>query len=255
MVKIACQTIVFGKSSLKENLTKMAEAVKKTGYDGIETGAGYFRNKTEFYRDLFAKLDLKLTALHTGGDLLNKDNFDQAWENVKETIRVGKEMGCPYIFLSGGWGRNRKPEDYLTEAGYYREIGKMCNDEGLIFCYHNHDWELINNGDGFRLLLENVDPKLMRLVPDVAWLEIAGIPSMQFIRENINRIETFHFKDYKGERNFTELGTGVVPLKEIYDYITGLDRDWWIIAEQDRTELDSLEAARINYEFIASLKK
>ena len=41
MVKIACQTIVFGNPVIKDTLAEIAETVKKIGYDGY-IGFEYF---------------------------------------------------------------------------------------------------------------------------------------------------------------------------------------------------------------------
>ena len=259
MVKIACQTIVFGNPVIKDNLAEIAETIKKIGYDGAEIGARHFyQERPEYYRELFAKLDLKLVALHVGGDFLNRDSVKQQLDNVKSTIIFGKKLGCPYIYLSGNFREGKTGNDYVIEAESYREIGKACTGEGMKLCYHNHNWEFDNNGEGMKLLLEEIPENLMKLVPDVGWLEVAGVSSLQFLKKNINRVEALHFKDFKSAalpREFTELGTGITPFREIFDYVTGLGRDWWISAEQDETRLEPKEAARINYQYIAGLGK
>ena len=259
MIKTACQTIVFGNPFIKDNLAVIAETVKKIGYDGIEIGARHlYQDKPDYYKELFAKLDLKLTALHVGGDFLNRDSVKQQLDSVRATIAFGKNLGCPYIFLSGSFREEKTPENYITEAESYKEIGKMCSNEGLVFCYHNHNWEFLDNGEGMKILLDKVPAELMKLVPDLGWVEVAGVSSLQFLKNNISRVEALHFKDFKSKavpREFTELGTGITPFGEIYGYISGLGRDWWIIAEQDQTKLKPEEAARINYEYIAGLGK
>lgn len=264
MVKIACQTIVFGNPTIKDNLGKYAETVKKIGYDGIETGVRHFyMDRPEYYRDLFTGLHLNLIALHVGGDFLDKDSVKQQINSVRETIAFGKKLGCAYIFLSGTYKKDKTEQDYKTEAASYCEIGKICNGEGLKFCYHNHDWEFYNNGIGMKLLLENIPAELMKLVPDVGWVQEAGADSLKFVKDNIKRIEALHFKEFNktgcpretAADGITELGRGLVPFKAIYDYVTSLKRDWWIVAEQDHTSLETSEAARINYEYIKKLEK
>ena len=263
MIKIGCQTIVFGNPTIKDNLAKYAEIVKKTGYDGVEIGSRHFdQSKPEYYKDVFTKLDLNLIALHIGGDFLNKDSVKDQIDNMKKTIQFGKALGCHYIFTSGIYKDGKTVDEYLTEAGYLREIGKVCNDEGLVFCYHNHSWEFFNGGIGMKTLLSNVPATLMKLVPDIGWLERSGVSAIKFLKENIDRVEVLHFKDYAtydgppvGYIETPELGTGIVPFNEVYSYVTGLGRDWWIIAEQDETKIDPKDAVRINYEFIKKLGK
>ena len=264
MVKIACQTIVFGNPTIKDNLEKYAETVKKTGYDGIEIGIRHFyQEKAEHYRELFEKLGLQ-PFIHLGGDFTDKDSVKAQLDNVMNTIKFSKKLGVPCLFMSGSFREGKSLENYIYEAESYRVIGKACNDEGMKLCYHNHDWEFFNNGEGMKALLDNVPPELMKLVPDVGWLEQAGVPSVQFLKDTIDRVEALHFKEFKklnvtpranATAEITELGNGLVPFREIYDYITSLGRDWWITAEQDQTSLKPEEAVRINYEYIKSLEK
>jgi sugar phosphate isomerase/epimerase len=262
MVKIACQTIVFG-NDIKDNLANYAETVKKTGYDGIEIGVRHFyQDRPEFYKDLFAKLNLNLMAIHVGGDFLNRDSVKEQLDNVKNTIIFARNLGCRYIYLSGKFIEGKTRDDFAFEAESYKEIGKTCNGEGLIFCYHNHDWEFYGNGEGMKTLLDVIPGDLMKLVPDVGWLEQAGVSSLQFLKDNISRVEALHFKEFKKTgvtprsaiiNEVTELGKGIVPFKAIYDYVTSQGRDWWIVAEQDQTLLKPEEAIRINYEYIKAL--
>ena len=256
MTKIACQTNVFGEN-IKDNITGIAEMVKKIGYDGIEIGARHFYlDKVAFYQELFSRLELKLVAIHVGGNFLDKDSVKQQLDNMKNIIGFGRQLDCPYLYLSGSKKEGKNMDDIIAESESYKEIGKMCAAEGLVLCYHNHDWEFYKDGsEGMKALLEKVPAELMKLVPDVGWLKMAEVDPLQFTRDNISRIEALHFKDFLGSRQFTELGTGIVPFKEVYEYVTGLGRDWWITAEQDQTTLEPAEASRINFEYIAAMRK
>ena len=264
MINIACQTIVFGNSTIKDNLAKYAETVKKAGYDGVETGARFFDyEKPEYYKELYERLNLKLTALHLGGDFLNKESVKAQIENVNKTIAFGKNLSCPYLHMSGSYKEGKTVRDYATEAETYREIGKACNDAGIKLCFHNHDWEFYNNGEGIKVLLDKVPPELMSLCLDAGWAEQGGVGSVQFIKDHISRIETLHVKDYtkigvpKGtvSDHVTEMGTGIMPLKEIYSFLTGRSRDWWVIIEHDQTKKEVSDVIRINCEYLRSLGK
>ncbi|MCL2834206.1 MAG: sugar phosphate isomerase/epimerase [Treponema sp.] len=264
MIKTACQTIVFGNPTIKDNLGKYAETVKQIGYDGIEVGVRHFYlERLDYYKDLFTKLKLNLVALHVGGDFLDKDSVKQQLDNVRGTVEFGKKLGVSYIFISSTYRKDKTADDYKNEASSYCEIGKMCNSEGLKFCFHNHDWEFYNNSAGMKIFLDKIPSELMKLVPDVGWAHEAGIDSLQFVKDHIDRIEALHFKEFnkincpreEAGKGITELGKGLVPFKAIYDYVTSLKRDWWIVAEQDHTNLEPAQAARLNYEFIKGLGK
>ena len=259
MMNIACQTIVFG-DNIKDTFTEIAKTLKEIGYDGIETGARHFYlDRAGFYQDLLGALDMQLIAIHVGGNFLDKDSVRKQLDNVSNIISFSRKLGCSYLYLSGHYYEGKTRNDYADEAVSYTEIGKMCANEGLVLCYHNHDWEFKNKAEGMKALLDNVPAELMKLVPDVGWIEIAGTSSLQFLKDNIDRIEALHFKDFKGPDQFTELGTGIVPFRDLYTYICGLNRrqtkTWWISAEQDRSTLEPQEAARINFTYLDGLRK
>jgi sugar phosphate isomerase/epimerase len=259
MPKIACQTIVFG-DNIKDNYASVAATVKKMGYEGIETGARHFYlDRVEFYQELFGTLGLKLIAVHVGGNFLDRDSVSRQLDNVRNIISFSKKLDCPCLYLSGLNKEGKTAGDYAVEAESYAEIGKMCRAEGIVLCYHNHDWEFYRDGsEGMKTLLYNVPAELMKLVPDVGWLEVAGVQPVQFLKDNINRVQALHFKDFKSAavpREFTELGKGIVPFREIYRYVAGLGREWWITAEQDATALTPEEAAGINFEYLDGLRK
>lgn len=257
-VKIACQTIVYGNPFIKDNYDSILASISAIGYDGVETGARHFyMDRPNYYADLFARYNLEPVAIHVGGDFLDRDSVAKQIENIDNTIQFAKKLGVRYLYLSGTFREVKTIEDYEYEAKVYEEIGRRCYDAGLILCYHNHAWEMTNNMMGMKVLLDKVDPRYMKLVPDVGWIAIAGIDPVKFVKDNIERVEAVHFKDFKGPNMFTELGTGIVDFKAIYkcisQYLGSKEKEFWIIAEQDETDRDPAESAKINYNFIKTL--
>lgn len=254
MVKIACQAIVYGNPVIRDTIADIVKNIKEIGYDGLEVGARHFdMEKPEFYADLFGSLGLNLIAVHIGGDFLNRDSVGEQLDNAGKTAAFAKKLGSRYIYLSGTYREGKTREDYIHEAKTYTEIGKRCADQGLALCYHNHFWEFEHNMVGMNILLDNVPETLMKLVPDVGWVKISDMSPVKFLKDNIDRVEALHFKDFKGWKQFAELGTGIVPFPAVYDLIRDDDREWWITAEQDETALSPQEAAAMNYRYIAGL--
>ena len=255
MIKIACQAIVYGNPNIKKNIKRILKNIAEIGYDGAEIGARHFDlDKPEYYAELLERNHLELPAIHVGGDFLNRGSVKEQLEGIARTIRFARQLGCNYIYLSGAYAEGKTDEDYLHEASTYEEIGRRCVEAGLTLCYHNHDWEFESEQRGMDLLLDHVSPDLMRLVPDVGWIAVAGADSMEFLHRHANRIEALHFKDFKHNqkpRAFTELGTGIVDFKAIYDWAR--EKNLWITAEQDETSLAPEESASINYRYLRGL--
>lgn len=254
MIKVACQTIVYGNPVIKDNIEGILSNISENKYDGVEIGARHFyMDKPQYYIELFKKNKLELPAIHVGGDFLNRDSVNQQIEQIGETIKFAKKLSCKYLYLSGTFRQGKTEDDYLHEAKTYNEIGKRCNAEGLTLCYHNHDWEIINDMMGMNILLEAVDEKNMKLVPDVGWVTIGGGDPVKFLQDNLSRVEALHFKDFKGPREFTEIGTGIVDFESIYSYFKDKKKELWITAEQDVATDRPEDSSRINSEYIKGL--
>lgn len=254
MAKIACQTIIYGNPTIKENIESILANIAEIGYMGVEIGARHFyMDKPDYYLDLLKKYKLEFPAIHVGGDFLNRDSVNEQLVNIEKTAKFAQKVGAKYVYLSGAYKDGKTTEDYQHEAKLYREIGKRCTDAGLTMCYHNHDWEMKDSMKGMNILLNEISCEYMKLVPDVGWLVIAGIDPVKFLKDNLDRIEALHFKDFKGPGMFTELGTGIVDFKVIYDYFKSQKNDFWITAEQDVSAKTPSESARDNFLYFNSL--
>ena len=257
MVKIACQTIVYGNEHIKTDIENILQNVAENGYDGVEIGARHFdQDKPDYYISLLAKNHLELPAIHIAGDFLNMYSLAELMDGIKKTIPFAKKLGCSYLYLSGVYKKNKTDEDYLHEARTYEEIGRCCAEEGLTLCYHNHDWEITNNLHGLKLLLNHVNGQYMKLVPDVGWIAVAGADAVEFLKNHETGIEALHFKDFKNydtPRRFTELGTGIVDFKAVYDYLKNKRDVLWITAEQDEATSTPQESVKANYAYIRGL--
>lgn len=254
MIKVACQTIVYGNPVIKTTIASILQNVHENGYDGVEIGIRHFYlDRPEYYRELLEKNNLELPAVHIGGDFLNKDAVAKEMENAEQYIDFAKKMGCKYVYLSGVYREKKTAEDYRDEAAVYNEIGKKAKENGLTLCYHNHNWEFQNEAEGMKILLDRVPEENMKLVPDVGWVTMGGYDPVAFLAENRNRVEALHFKDFKSLDQFTELGTGIVDFAGVYDLIKEWGRDFWISAEQDKATHTPQESSKANAAFIRSL--
>lgn len=257
MNKVACQTIVYGNPVIKDTIASILENVKKNGYDGVETGARHFYlDRPEFYKELFAKNELEFTAIHVGGDFVNPDSVKDQITNIAGYISFAKELNAHYVYISGTYKDSKTVEDYHVEAGVMTEIGKRCADAGLKLCYHNHHWEFWNNRTGMDILLDKVPEEYMKLVPDVGWVTVGGVNPVDFLNENLSRVEAVHFKDFKNTKDpnsFTELGSGIVDFKGVYELLREKKENCWITAEQDVATEKPEISSKVNCEYIRSL--
>jgi len=249
MFHVGCQTITFGDQMHKKNIEAVLDAVAAAGFEGIEIG--FFRLNPEKgleYKDMLDARNLRLTAIHVGGNILDAASQHEQMDNLDLVIRLVQQMGGKHVFLSGG-----RQADYKAQAVKYDGLGARVKAAGLTLGYHNHDWEIENNFEGLEILLNNT--KNMDLVLDVGWVTQGGGDPVKAIKDYESRLKNVHFKEFTAEGGFAELGTGIVDFKAVYDVLKSRTGDMWIVAEQDASQKGAAASVKDNSAYIHGLLK
>ena len=249
MAKLGIQTIVFGKRG-GDDLPAVLKDIKNAGYDGAEIG---MRSATpQEVAQLFAEAGLECAGYHTGFG-----TFENLAELEKQADHL-RAVGGKYLMCSGV--KAQTIEGYIESAKIFNAAGAFLRERGVTLCYHNHNWEFFPLKDGQRgmdLLLDHSDPALVKLCIDVYWVACGGTDPAAFIIRHADRAAYFHFKDgtFDGVAQkpltFTELGRGNVPLKSAIVAALAQHPEW-IVTEQDNTQIEPAESARISAEYAHS---
>ena len=107
--------------------------VAQIGYTGVEF-AGYGNLTSQEMSALLAETGLYPVSTHVGLDALQDTQLDAS-------IRYSLDIGCPSIilpWLSNEW---RTREGLQALAPRLNAIGQRCQEYGITFGYHNHDFE------------------------------------------------------------------------------------------------------------------
>ena len=144
-------------------------------------------------------------------------------------------------------------EGYEKSAAFFNRTGRQCKDAGLVFLYHNHDWEFksFNGVKAIHRLNELCDPELVKLCIDVYWVHIGGENPSEYISRYRNRAGYYHFKDGSPGK-FIELGQGEVDLVSAKETAMTVGADW-IICEQDTTEKPTLQSIAESRAYLESI--
>lgn len=246
MTKLAIQTIIFGQRS-REDFPGVLADIRAAGYDGLEFGMR--EEAPEEVSALLKQHDLLCAGYHSG--YAGLADIEGAKTQAAHLVAVGGK----YLMCSGTDGRDR--DGYLRSCDVFNRVGAAVAELGVHFCYHNHNWEFFDLGNGetgMDVILGNTDPNLVKLCPDVYWLSCGGTDPATFIRANAARCVYFHYKDGTFDAaaqkplTFTELGNGEVDLVAATAAVRELSPEW-VTTEQDRTEGDPAESARISAEY------
>jgi len=248
MQKIACQTITFGRIDTPEQFWDMMAQCKKAGYDGVETGTNFL---TAADKARFEDMELEYACTHLGANYQDREACAALPDQAARMGEIVKAMGSDLVFISGGNWLNKSAEDYKWEAALYNRIGAKLKEIDAKLLYHNHHWEFADNKMGLNILYNETDPSLVRLGPDVGWVQRGGEMPGPFVKKHLDRIEAVHFKEFSADERFTEMGKGIVDFQGVWDVIK--DKNWWIIAEQDTTTTTAFESVKENADYLLKL--
>ncbi|OPZ15881.1 MAG: Inosose dehydratase [candidate division BRC1 bacterium ADurb.BinA364] len=253
--RFACQTITFGAEQNKR-FPEVFAAVARCGYTGVETGLRHLQALpgAEIKRMLDA-CGLKLAATHLGGNL--EDPAQAAGEKTmaQDALDYIEPLGAKFIMYSGlkfeSEGQLARDIDMISRSA------ALCKSRAVQLLYHNHAWEFENDWRIMNALIERSSADL-GFCPDVGWVHKGGADVLEFLDKVKERVGAIHFKDFLtvGEpKDFCTLGEGVTPFPAIVDWMRANRPDLWVIAEQDKSDLDAEEAVRRNLDYMRRVAK
>ncbi|MDR6942297.1 sugar phosphate isomerase/epimerase family protein [Mucilaginibacter pocheonensis] len=203
--------------------------VAQIGYTSVE-GATYTGTELFYGMDPKTfKAQLKQNGLimpsahyRLGEELVNgasqKGTILNDWEKaVADAAEVGiKYMVCAYLSQP----ERGSLDHYKKIADDFNKAGETCKKAGIQLCYHNHDFEFIQE-DGkypYETILQNTDKNLVKFEMDLYWITKANQDPIALFNENPGRFPLWHVKDLDKtpERKFTEVGNGIIDFKKIF---------------------------------------
>lgn len=242
---------------LKQDYMGTLKYLADIGYDGVEFFGGVEVNcgySTKEIKEKLEFLGLEAVSAHVGFDVLEK-NFDFITDYYKE-IGV-KCIVCPWVFAE----QIDTVEKATQTANCLVEFAEKCLIKGLEFAYHNHTHEFKKLSDDITALdvmLDVSDPLVLAQI-DVAWAHHAGVYSAQeFIRKNAGKVTYLHIKQIENKPdgdgvNIATLDSGLVDIKECVRVGKMMGCEWFVV-EFDRPKFSEKEDAKINIDFLKSIR-
>lgn len=235
-MKIGLQSNVFTSDIHQNRFAEMLATIKQTGYDGFEIGVQRvdLTNATGF-RQMVADAGLETAAIHTHF-LLDEPGWTAgALDYVRRSAEFTATVGAPYMPMSGR--RMEKTDAQLDlMAKLLNQFGAIASEHGLRFCYHHHDWELVDDWRELRFLMSNTDPAHVGILSDIGWIVKAGQRISDVIDVYGDRIVYFHVKDAPANGWFTELGKGIVPLDAFVAKLPAVNPAWLMVERDEPLE-------------------
>lgn len=245
--------------------------VKEMGYDGVEF-AGLCEKSFDEVKAICDNIGLACISVHISLEELSNDA-----DNI---IKGYKSLGCKQVtvpYLPEGVRPGESGFDGTVAA--MTAIGEKCKKNGMLFAYHNHDFEFVKVGDeyGLDVLYNTIPADLLVCQLDTCWVNVGGVNPSDYIRKYAGRMYTVHLKDFVGQKtdnmygliglkeddgsgvkveefDFRPVGYGVQNFPEILKASVDAGAQW-VVVEQDRPSLGKtpLECAQMSVEYLHNL--
>ncbi|MBG0860657.1 MAG: sugar phosphate isomerase/epimerase [Bacteroidales bacterium] len=140
---------------------------------------------------------------------------------------------------------------YQKMAADWNQVGKIMKDHGILFGYHNHNFEFaVVEGKipYFDVFMVELDKDLVTMELDMFWTSKAGQDPVEIIKRYPGRFQLYHMKDMYtreapfyttvGVQDFAPVGAGVIDFKAILAVkdIAGMK---YMVVEQDLSKTET----------------
>jgi sugar phosphate isomerase/epimerase len=224
--------------------------VAEIGYEAVELAGflGFGGLSVAEVRGLLDETGLRAASIHVGLDRLQSD--------LRAAIDECRGLGSAYLVLPWLPPGQRDAAFFDALAPQLNEIGGRCREHGLVFAYHNHDFEFVQSDGAYLLdrLLDATDPTLVALELDVYWAAYAGVDPASYLRQRAGRVPLVHLKDMAADRSFAEVGDGTLDFAAIFAAAEEGDTRWYIV-EHDQPAMPALESARRSLQNLRAMGK
>ena len=95
------------------------------------------------------------------------------------------------------------------------QAGDLCVKQGVLFGYHNHDWELkaVEGVVPLDLMIEQSEPGKVGFQLDAYWIVKGGGSLDDYLSRFAGRFPSCHMKDIDADGNFADVGHGEIDFQ------------------------------------------
>ena len=231
-----------------EQFVETIDKVKKIGYTAVQL-SGHTKVSVDCITETVKAAGLKVCITHIG--------FERFLNDFDNVVKEHKAWGCNVIGVGGMPGAYTESKDGILEfAKLANSIGDKLSAFGMKFAYHNHSHEFkkYNGISGMDLLIENTGENF-EFIPDLYWIQNAGVNPYAWLYKVKGRVSTIHYKDMGVKGNdsmMTEIGNGNMDYKLLTEVCTEIGVKYCAI-EQDVCPGDPFVSLKMSYDYLASI--
>ncbi|SEF95740.1 sugar phosphate isomerase/epimerase family protein [Flavobacterium urumqiense] len=246
------------RDTLPKDVKGVLAQVGKVGFNEVETFGysiykGFFGTSLHDFKSMLDDNGLKATSNHFDFNSMIKDG---STDLVKPYIEAANHLGSEYITIPYIVAelRGTSGDDYKKLALQINKVGELCKAGGLKLAYHNHDFEFTKFGstNGYEILLNETDKKLVDFEMDLYWVVRSGNDPLQLFKKYPGRFKMWHVKDMdKVNPDWNaEIGSGKIDFKSIFAQaeLSGMKR--FFLEHESNYKPNPIESAATSFTYI-----
>lgn len=197
------------REQMAESVPNTLAQVAEIGYTEVEF-AGYFDHSPAEIQGFLKEYGLSAPATHIAMEMLRA--------NPVRTIEMVAEIGHEYLVVPFINPPERTADGYRRIADEFNGWARRCQAAGLVFAYHNHDFEFerIDGELAYDLLLTSCDADLVKMEVDLFWIRKGGMDPLPYFARYPGRFPLCHVKDMDRLENMVAVGDGVIDFGQIF---------------------------------------
>lgn len=188
--------------------TALLQRLHAMGYTSVEAAnydhdrGTFYNRKPKQFKDDVEAAGMTLLSSHVSHNLSDKElaaaDFQTSLKWWKKTIADHKAAGMRYI-VNPWIGEQKSLRDLDTYCRYLDAVGKMCQEAGISFGYHNHDYEYrkVEGQVMYDYMLEHTNPQYVFFQMDMYWTVRGGCSPVEYFQRYPGRFRMFHCKDHR----------------------------------------------------------
>lgn len=245
--------------SLREDIKNDYKGILKKiaimGYAAVETNEykdGKFYGFTpQVFKYDIEKEGMIVLSSHVSHQLTDKElkskDFTESLKWWDQCIDDHIAVGAKYLVFMN-MTKPQSLKDLQTYCDYFNQVGKKCQEKGLLFGYHNcaDEFTKIEGKTIYDYMLVNTNPEYVFFQMDVYWIARGGESAVEYFKKYPGRFKLLHIKDDK------ELGqSGMVGFDAIFKNteIGGVE---YLIVEVDKYNYTPLESVKASLDYLLS---
>jgi len=249
-MKLSCLSVSLFPSIINNEMTIKEYAVicKDLGLDGFDLGIVQLKNHTPVYlnrlRSEIGEAGIPIAMITTYPDFPDALQREREFEFLRHDIALASALDARFLRITAGQAH---PETKIDQGidwvvSNFHKIAPVAEKYGIKLVYEDHSkpgaWDYMdfsNPPDIFLAIAEQIKDTGIGINFDTANILVSGEDrTLEVLSEVIDNVETIHVAETatRGKMDPVLLGTGIVPVAEVFAFLKRNNWDKWLCIEE-----------------------